>query len=65
MEGDHYLPLKIFYHWHSLRSRRVELVGARKNGRVRARHARLPLARLFFLALTTSKRLLRGQRGRF
>ena len=37
-------------------------MGAKKNGRAKGRHARgeacLPLARSFFLSLTTSKRLL-------
>ena len=37
-----------------------QVVGARKNGRARGRHACLPLVRQFFLAPTTSKRLLRG-----
>ena len=53
--------------WISLRSRRLEVVGTRKNGRARRRHARgvnsllacLPRARPFSLSLTTSKRLLR------
>jgi len=65
MEGDHYANGRRFPEASSQRSRRFELVGARKNGRARARHASLPLARLFFLAPTTSKRLLRRQRGRF
>ena len=43
----------------SLRSRRLEVVGTRKNGRARRRHACLPRARQFSLSLTTSKRLLR------
>ena len=48
----------------SLRSRRVKVVGTRKNGRVRGRHTRgnlacLPRARPFSLSLTTSQRLLR------
>ena len=53
----------------SLRSRRLKVVGARKNGSARVRHARgegapsplacLPLVGQFFLAPTTSKRLLR------
>ena len=53
----------------SLRSRRLEVVGERENGRVRGRHARgegapsplacLLLAHRFFLVLTTTKRLLR------
>ena len=38
----------------SLRSRRLEVVGERENG-----HARLLLARPFFLVPATSKRLLR------
>ena len=42
----------------SLCSRRLEVVGARKNGRARERHACLPLVRQFFLAPTNSKRLL-------
>ena len=41
----------------SLRSRRLEVVGIRKNRRARRRHACLP--RPFFLSPTTSKRLLR------
>ena len=41
------------------RSRRLEVVGERENGRARGRHARLLLARPFFLVPTTSKRLLR------
>ena len=52
----------------SLRSRRLEVVGERENGRARGRHAKgeapsplacLLLARPFFLVPTTSKRLLR------
>ena len=43
----------------SLRSRRLELVGTRKNGRARRRHARPPRARPFSVSPTTSKRLLR------
>ena len=48
----------------SLRSRRLEVVGERGNGRARGRHAPSPLAclllsRVFFLVPTTSKRLLR------
>ena len=47
----------------SLRSRRLEVVSERKNGRAKGRHASplacLPLARPFFFAATTSKRLLR------
>ena len=42
----------------SLRSWRLEVVGERENGRARGRHAYLLLARPFFLAPTTSKRLL-------
>ena len=46
----------------SLRSRRLEVVSERKNGRARERHvsplACLPLTRPFFFAPTTSKRLL-------
>ena len=53
MEGDRYANGRRFPEASNLRSRRVELVGARKNGRVRARHASLPLARLFFLAPTS------------
>ena len=37
----------------SLRSRRLEVVGTRENGRVRGRHACLLLARLFFLVPAT------------
>ena len=44
---------------YSLRSRRLEVVGERENGRARGRHACLLLARPFFLVPTTSKRLLR------
>ena len=48
---------------HSLRSRRLEVMGERENGRAQGRHARglacLLLARPFFLVPTTSKRLLR------
>ena len=47
----------------SLRSRRLEVVGTRKNGRARRRQARplacLPCARPFSLSPITSKRLLR------
>ena len=48
----------------SLRSRRLEVVGERENGRAGGRHAPSPLAclllsRVFFLVPTTSKRLLR------
>ena len=53
----------------SLHSRRSVVVGARKNARARGRYARgegaltplacLPLARPFFLAPTTTERLLR------
>ena len=43
----------------SLRSRRVEVVDERENGRARGRLACLLLARPFFLVPTTSKRLLR------
>ena len=56
----------------SLRSRRLEVVGTRKNGRARRRHARgeeapsplacLPRARPFSLSPATSKRLLRRLR---
>ena len=48
MDGDHYANGRRFLEASSLRSRRVELVGERKNGRARARHASLPLARLFY-----------------
>ena len=54
---------------YSLRSRRLEVVGTRKNGRARRRHARgeeapsplacLPRARPLSLSPATSKRLLR------
>ena len=37
----------------------MEVVGAGKNGRARGRHACLLLARPFFFAPTTSKRVLR------
>ena len=43
----------------SMRSRRVEVVDERENGRARGRLACLLLARPFFLVPTTSKRLLR------
>ena len=53
----------------SLRSRRLEVVGTRKSGRARRRHARgevapsplacLPRARPFSISPTTPKRLLR------
>ena len=43
----------------SLRSRRLEVVGERENGRARGRQACLLLARPFFLVPTTSKCLLR------
>ena len=46
----------------SLRSRRLQVVGERENGRARGRHAcplACLLARPFFLVPTTSKRLLR------
>ena len=42
----------------SLRSRRLEVVGTRKNVRARRRHACLPRARPLSLSPTTSKRLL-------
>ena len=42
MDGDHYANGRRFLEASSLRSRRGELVGARKNGRARARHASLP-----------------------
>ena len=48
MEGDRYASGRRFPEARSLRSRRLELVGARKNGRARARHASLPLARVFY-----------------
>ena len=57
----------------SLRSRRLEVVGERENGRARGRHARgegasplacLVLARpLFLVPTTTSKRLLSAVRA--
>ena len=40
----------------NLRSRRLEVVGERENGRARGRHACLLFARPFFLVSTTSKR---------
>ena len=43
----------------SPRSRRLEVVGTRKNRRARSRHACLPRARPFSLSPTTSKRQLR------
>ena len=43
----------------SLRSRRLEVVGTRKIGRARRRHACLPRAPPFSLSPTASKRLLR------
>ena len=43
----------------SLCSRRLEVVGTRKNGRARRRHACLSRARPFSLSPTTSKRLVR------
>ena len=43
---------------YSLRSRGLEVVGTRKHGRARRRHACLPRARPFSLSPTTSKRLL-------
>ena len=53
----------VLLHIPSLRSRRLEVVGTRKNGRARRRHATplacLPRARPFSLSLATSKRLLR------
>ena len=42
----------------SLRSSLLEVVGAGKDGRARGRHVSLPRARLFFLAPTSSKRVL-------
>ena len=58
--------VKLWRH-NSLRSRRLELVGKRKNGRARRRHAFSPLvclprARPFSLSLTTPKPLLRRLR---
>ena len=38
----------------SLRSRRLEVLGAKKTWRARGRHACLPLARPFFIVPTTS-----------
>ena len=43
----------------SLRSRRLEVVGPRKNGRARRRHACLPRAHPFSVSPTTCKHLLR------
>ena len=43
----------------NLRSRRLEVVGTRKNGRARRGHACLPRARPLSLSRTTSRRLLR------
>ena len=42
----------------SLRSSLLEVVGARRDGRARGRHVCLPRERLFFLAPTSSKRVL-------
>ena len=42
---------RLFYYF-SLRSRRLEVVGKRENGRARGRHACLLLARPFFLVPT-------------
>ena len=57
------LPLSTSFP-HSLRCRRLEVVGTRKNGRARSRHATplacLRRARLFSLSPTISKRLLRS-----
>ena len=63
------LSVPEFFFSISLRSRRLEVVGERENGRVPGRHARgegapsplacLLLALPFSLVLTTSKRLLR------
>ena len=50
----------------SLRSRRLEVVGERENGRARGRHARgevSPSRAPVFLVPTTSKRLLRRLRN--
>ena len=55
---DHPNPFFFIYSG-SLRSRRLEVVGTRKNGRARRRHACLPRARPFSLSPATSKRLLR------
>ena len=48
MEGDRHASGRRFPEARSLRSRRLELAGARKNGRARARHASLPLAPLLY-----------------
>ena len=52
-------PLTTWRNLSSLHSRRLEVVGTRKNRRARRRHACLPRARPFSLSPTTSKRLLR------
>ena len=57
LRDNHYTRSNSF--WFRLRSRYLEVVGARKNRCTRGRHACLPLARPFFLVPTTSKRLLR------
>ena len=71
VEGTNLPPIQtsVFLRNFSLRSRRLEVVGTRKNGRAKRRHARgegapsplacLPRARPFSLSPTTSKRLLR------
>ena len=53
------IPGLVSVAWLSLRSRRLEVVGTRKNRRARRRHTCLPCARPFSLSPTTSKRLLR------
>ena len=81
-KSGHRVPVwKPFLFWgnplrtRSLRSRRLEVVGERENGRAQGRRARgegtfplaspfLLLARPFFLVPTTSKRLLRRLRVR-
>ena len=71
VEGTNLPPIQtsVFLRNFSLRSRRLGVVGTRKNGRARRRHARgegassplacLPRARPFSLSPTTFKRLLR------
>ena len=54
-----FLPFLFGRRGNSLRSRRLEVVGERENGRVRGRQACLLLARPFLLVPTTSKRQLR------
>jgi len=51
-------PWNVVNEGYSLRSRRLEVMGARKNGRAGRRHAWLPRGRPFSLAPTSSKRLL-------